>query len=116
MAKATTADAPYMVASYIRCEDVRKNLAAIDIYYLMELYNKVLAGNKYAEVDLKKEVEKIISLEKRVYQLERRTFLSNRNKSTEKMTVDELFETYVLGFAKNTLSIGEIEEYISKII
>jgi len=116
MTKISMKDAPYMVASYIRCEDVRKKLASIDVYYLMELYNKVLAGNKYAENDLKKEVEKIISLEKRVYQLERRTFLSNRNKSEKKMTVDELFETYALGFAKHTLSVGEIEEYISKII
>lgn len=115
MAKLNLKDAPYMVASYVRCEDVRHLRTKINIercYYLLKDY--VSRDNKeVSEKELRKEVGKILELENRVYELERKTFLSNRDMLNKNLNGREL-GIIVLEFQKHTPTIEELENYLKR--
>lgn len=114
MAKINLKNAPYMVASYARCEDVRKLLAQCNAQKCAELYNAYTKG-----VDTKNkliaEVSKILTLEKRVYELERRSFLKDRTVALEKLSALEIFKIAV-AFQEASMTTWEIEEYIKNSI
>lgn len=112
MAK-TLKHAPYMVASYNRCEDVRKLLAQTNILNCVRLFKMHVEHNASVRMNLKFEVDKILALEKRVFELERTSFLTDRNLDTSKMDTRQLMEV-VHQFAKNAMTIGEIESYIKQ--
>ena len=113
--KKKVSDAPYMVASYIRCEDVRHLRSQISIErcsrLLVQYTGRVNKDEAFSE--LQKETEKILRLEKRVYELEKRSFLNNREAIiSASMTIDVIKEV-LLSFSKNTLLFETaLDEYI----
>lgn len=103
---------PYMVASYLRCEDVRHLRNEIRIDRCVKLALQYGQGKKEAEEELQKEVEKILRLEKRVFELERRTFLQNREILSASMTIDVIKEIILSFYRKTLLFESELEEYL----
>lgn len=106
-------EAPYMVASYLRCEDVRHLRNEIRIDKCVKLVARYATGNKKeAEKELQKEVDKILRLEKRVFELENRSFVKDRTILSASMTIDVMKEI-IICFHKNTLLFeSELENYI----
>lgn len=106
---------PIMVASYERCEDVRKQLARIfaEIGKCAVAYaNYRRKGlESYKEI-LRKEVEEILNLDARIYELERAHILSfETTKDVQHMSADEL--AYIIrDFSNSSLTIGEIEDHL----
>lgn len=113
MNKKLKKEAPYMVASYLRCEDVRHLRNELRIDKCVKILSEYGQGNKNkAEKELQKEVEKILRLEKRVFQLEKRTFLKNREILSASMTID-VMEEIILSFYERTLLFEEeLENYL----